>query len=127
MPSAKAPSSSAGAIATDFRVPEHVGEPEPDEPDVALFDGAEDELLLTVHGSNPAAPVSPAGNCDMPPDTAEGPGERWLPGGPSSCGGSGQRKRTLTCSSLPPSAVFATVIDVPEPATLVEFSGSPSQ
>ncbi len=30
---------------------EHVGEPEPDEPDVALFDGAEDELLLTVHVS----------------------------------------------------------------------------
>jgi hypothetical protein len=29
--------------------PEHVGEPQPDEPDVALFDGAQDELLLTVH------------------------------------------------------------------------------
>ena len=41
---------------------EHVGEPEPDETDVALFDGAEDELLLTVHDPNPAAPVCPAGN-----------------------------------------------------------------
>ena len=30
---------------------EHVGEPEPDEPDVALFDRAEHELLLTVHVS----------------------------------------------------------------------------
>ncbi len=28
---------------------EHVGEPEPDEPDVALLDGAEHELLLTIH------------------------------------------------------------------------------
>ena len=29
---------------------EDVGEPEPDEPDVALLDGAEHELLLPVHG-----------------------------------------------------------------------------
>ena len=34
--------------------PEHVGEPQPHEADVALLDGAEDELLLTIHGSNPA-------------------------------------------------------------------------
>ena len=53
---------------------EHVGEPEPDEPDVALFDGAEDELLLTVHGSNPAPPVSHAGNCDMPRTRRRAPG-----------------------------------------------------
>ena len=40
MPSAKAPSSSAGATATDLRKPEHVGEPQPDEADVALLERA---------------------------------------------------------------------------------------
>ena len=32
-------------------------------------------------------------------------------------------KATLTCSSLPPSAVLATVMVVPEPATLVDAHG----
>ena len=49
MPSAKAPSSSAGATATDLRKPEHVGEPQPHEPDVALLERAEDELFLLAH------------------------------------------------------------------------------
>ena len=54
MPSANAPSSSAGATATDLRKPEHVGEPQPDESDVALLEGAEHELLLLVHAAHHA-------------------------------------------------------------------------
>ena len=38
---------------------EHVGEPEPDEADVALLEGAEHELLLLVHDGDRAAPVFP--------------------------------------------------------------------
>ncbi len=52
MPSAKAASSSAGATATDLRKPKDIGEPEPDEADVALLERAEDELLLLVHGAS---------------------------------------------------------------------------
>ena len=59
MPSAKAPSSSAGATATDLRKPEHVGEPQPDEADVALLERAEHELLLLVHAADRAVPVFP--------------------------------------------------------------------
>jgi hypothetical protein len=32
-------------------------------------------------------------------------------------------KATRTCSSFPPSRVFVTVSDVPDPATLTEFCG----
>ena len=53
MPSENAPSSSAGATATDLRMPEHVGEPQPDEPDVALLEGAQHELGLLVHAAHP--------------------------------------------------------------------------
>ena len=49
MPSSKAASSSAGATDTLFERAEHVGEPQPDEPDVALLQRAKHELLLTVH------------------------------------------------------------------------------
>ena len=52
MPSANAPSSSAGATATDLRKPEHVGEPQPDEPDVALLECAEHEVFLLAHGAS---------------------------------------------------------------------------
>ena len=38
--------------ATDFRKPEHIGEPQPDEPDVALLDRTEHELDLFVHRSS---------------------------------------------------------------------------
>ncbi len=50
MPSENAPSSSAGATATDFQEPQHVGEPQPDEPDVTLLESAEDEVFLLTHG-----------------------------------------------------------------------------
>src|SRR3954463_12489801 len=76
MPSSKAPSSSAGALATDlrgtrtsgdhtrekrvkrsprggaryrFEVSEHVGEPQPDEADVAFLQRAQHEFLLPIH------------------------------------------------------------------------------
>ena len=52
MPSANAPSSSAGATATDFRKPEHVGEPQPHEPDVALLERAEHEVFLLAHAAS---------------------------------------------------------------------------
>ena len=61
--------------------------------------------------------------------TATGTGHGGAPEEPSSSGAPssdrsrGQRKRTFTCSSLPPSEVFETVIDVPDRATLVEFHG----
>ena len=40
--------------------PEHVGEPQTHEADVALLEGAEDELLLLVHVGDRAVPVLPA-------------------------------------------------------------------
>ena len=49
MPSLNAPSSSAGCHRDGLEEPEDVGEPQPDEPDVAFLEGAEDELLLTIH------------------------------------------------------------------------------
>ena len=52
MPSVNAPSSSAGATATDLRKPEDVGEPQPDEPDVTLLESAENEVFLLAHGAN---------------------------------------------------------------------------
>ena len=133
MPSAKAPSSSAGAIGDRLQGAEHVGEPQPDEADVALFDGAQDELLLTVHVSilphrcflrvtatrelRTRARRMPGARAEGPRDASRGPSGRdrrqvevsW--------------KRTFTCSSLPPSVVLATVIEVPEPATLVDAHG----
>ena len=45
----KAPSTSAGAIATDFRVPIDVGEPQADELDAPLLDRAQNEVTLLVH------------------------------------------------------------------------------
>ena len=35
-----------------FRVPEHVGEPEADEPDTALFDRPQDVVELLLHASS---------------------------------------------------------------------------
>ncbi len=49
IPSSKAPSSSAGAIATDLRYPENIGEPQADKPNVALFQGTKHEFFLAIH------------------------------------------------------------------------------
>ena len=57
MPSSKAPSSSAGATATDLRKPEHVGEPQPHEPDVTLLERAQHEVFLLAHGRQCVAGV----------------------------------------------------------------------
>src|SRR5690606_32528914 len=51
---------------------QHIGEPEPDEPDVALLDGPEDILLLTIHGLILPYAVCPpsterAGRCVVTP------------------------------------------------------------
>ena len=51
MPSSKAPSSSAGAIATDFKRAEDIGEPEPHETDLALLERAQHEFLLAIHNA----------------------------------------------------------------------------
>src|SRR6266581_8004098 len=40
-----------------LEVAEHIGEPQPHEADLALFECAKDELLLTIHSS----PLSPGG------------------------------------------------------------------
>ena len=53
---------------------EHVGEPEPDEPDVALFDRAEHELLLTVHGSILPHPCFPRVTATCPGHRRRAPG-----------------------------------------------------
>ncbi len=50
IPSSRAFSSSAGVMEKVFGVPEHVGEPQLDEPDPALLHRPEDVLLLTPHG-----------------------------------------------------------------------------
>ena len=49
MPSVNAPSTSAGAIATDLQRADDVGEPEPDELDASLLDGAKNEVTLLIH------------------------------------------------------------------------------
>ena len=63
MPSSSATSSSAGVISTDFKKPEHVGEPQPDEADAPLLDGAQDVLELTFHTNTlrPATRASEGG------------------------------------------------------------------
>ncbi len=78
-----------------------------------MFSGAALRNPQFLHGD---------GSHGGPGDTT-GPPRSELLGGPVCCGGSGQRKRTFTCSSLPPSEVFATVSEVPVPATLVEAHG----
>ena len=49
MPSSRAFSSSAGVMAKRLELAEHVGEPEADEADPALLDGAQDVLVLAFH------------------------------------------------------------------------------
>jgi len=49
MPSSNAPSSSAGADRDDFSVPRTSVKPEPDEPDLTLFERTKDKLLLAIH------------------------------------------------------------------------------
>ena len=114
---------------------EHVGEPQTDEADVALFDRAQHELFLTVHVSIlPHGCFTDVATHDLWDERPvvcrrggrrEGPPGR-VPGAPRvmTCRSSdGHLNLTLTCSSLPPSAVLATVIVVPEPATLVDAHG----
>jgi len=48
IPSAKAFSNSAGAIATDFRKSQDIRKPQTDKANVALFQCAKDELLLLI-------------------------------------------------------------------------------
>ena len=50
MPSANAPSSSAGRDGDGLERAEHVGEPEPDETDVPLLERAQHEFFLPIHG-----------------------------------------------------------------------------
>ena len=50
MPSLNAPFELGRRDRHRLQEAEHVGEPEPDEPDVTFLEGAQDELLLTVHG-----------------------------------------------------------------------------
>ena len=57
MPSAKAPSSSAGAIGHRLQEAEDVGEPHPDEPNVSLLDRPQHELGLLVHDGKSAQMV----------------------------------------------------------------------
>ena len=56
--------------------PEHIGEPQPHEADVALLDGAEDELLLTIHVSNPALVLFRPGYASTRVTRGERPGPR---------------------------------------------------
>ena len=53
MPSSNATSRSLGADREALETAEHVGEPQAHEADVALLDGAEDEIdvLLLIHGN----------------------------------------------------------------------------
>ena len=48
-PSVKAPSTSAGARATDFQGADDVGEPQPHKAHIALLNGSQHVFLLTVH------------------------------------------------------------------------------
>ena len=54
MPSANAPSSSCEVMVNDFRKPEDVGEPQADEADAPLLDGAQDVLGLGIGLIRPA-------------------------------------------------------------------------
>src|SRR5699024_4743043 len=96
--------------------------PEPDEPDVPLLDGPEDELLLSIH-----VPILHQRSARRP-GTPPGPPSREGSVGPEvlRVPGSGHFLPARTWTFIRSWLLASTLIVVPEPATFVEpcgFSG----